>query len=464
MSNKRLFFVLILVIITFSEKLELYKGQLHCHSTQSDGTYDPDTVASRYKRSGYDFISLTDHSMFTDISHWNSKDFLTIPGDEISSDKNHVNAFDFTFVPIVSVGLQGNIDAAIDANSAFIQVNHPYSSGHTHQSLMQTTGFSHLELFNSKHYGAEGYSTEIWDTLLSNGRLVYGTAADDFHYDFNNLFNKNWVEVFSLSLNKNEIIRAINSGDFIACNGRSLINAIDYFESVIEVEAVEPSRVRFYGANGILLKDTIALNAQCSTIGQQYVRAVVSDTLGNATYTQPRFLATYSEAAGMLMGDSVAAKDGSFFVELGRPTVSYDSVALLYNDSLIAVLGNEERSYQSEAGVVLSNGVLRARYLSVDGRYYWSDSKRVVFATSVQHDISVGVPRLDYRSQDRTLLLERWEKNYKGVFSVFSLQGRMISQEKISGREVVLPLFSSGVYVVQIRVNDASPLTMKVKF
>mgnify|MGYP000789433803 FL=1 len=38
-----------------------YKGNLHTHSTNSDGRLSPEEVIKLYREEGYDFLALTDH-------------------------------------------------------------------------------------------------------------------------------------------------------------------------------------------------------------------------------------------------------------------------------------------------------------------------------------------------------------------------------------------------------------------
>ncbi len=45
-----------------------YRGDLHSHSTGSDGREDPAVVAANYRKEGFDFLALTDHS------NWNSSE------------------------------------------------------------------------------------------------------------------------------------------------------------------------------------------------------------------------------------------------------------------------------------------------------------------------------------------------------------------------------------------------------
>ena len=47
--------------LPFSKPGTWHRGNLHTHSTNSDGTKSPREVCAAYRRRGYDFISLTDH-------------------------------------------------------------------------------------------------------------------------------------------------------------------------------------------------------------------------------------------------------------------------------------------------------------------------------------------------------------------------------------------------------------------
>ena len=43
-----------------------FKGNLHTHSTNSDGDTPPEHVAEWYLENGYDWLCLTDHNHLTD--------------------------------------------------------------------------------------------------------------------------------------------------------------------------------------------------------------------------------------------------------------------------------------------------------------------------------------------------------------------------------------------------------------
>ena len=65
----------------FDPAKKFYKGNLHVHTTVSDGRKSPEEVMALYQENGYDFLALT--------AHWNIspscwyKDMLVLSGMEI---------------------------------------------------------------------------------------------------------------------------------------------------------------------------------------------------------------------------------------------------------------------------------------------------------------------------------------------------------------------------------------------
>ncbi|MCH8223012.1 MAG: hypothetical protein IH868_06325, partial [Chloroflexi bacterium] len=65
-----------------------FKGNLHTHTTESDGDAPPEHVAEWYREHGYDFLVLSDHNHLTVLDDAGSnpgKWPLLIPGEEITS-------------------------------------------------------------------------------------------------------------------------------------------------------------------------------------------------------------------------------------------------------------------------------------------------------------------------------------------------------------------------------------------
>ncbi|HUR44169.1 MAG TPA: phosphotransferase, partial [Aestuariivirga sp.] len=73
-----------------------WRGNLHTHSTLSDGALAPTAVVDAYKNAGYDFMMLSDH--FLDRYNWpvadtrafRSNSFTTIIGSELHAPETKV--------------------------------------------------------------------------------------------------------------------------------------------------------------------------------------------------------------------------------------------------------------------------------------------------------------------------------------------------------------------------------------
>jgi predicted metal-dependent phosphoesterase TrpH len=75
--------------LPFSQPGRFWRGNLHGHSTLSDGGFSPEEVCRRYQEEGFDFISLTDHFLtqykfpIADTRPFRNEAFTTIIGAEL---------------------------------------------------------------------------------------------------------------------------------------------------------------------------------------------------------------------------------------------------------------------------------------------------------------------------------------------------------------------------------------------
>ena len=64
------------------------RGNIHTHTTESDGDAEPEKVVEWYKNHGYDFLALTDHNHLTILDygakHKDTKGLLMIPSEELT--------------------------------------------------------------------------------------------------------------------------------------------------------------------------------------------------------------------------------------------------------------------------------------------------------------------------------------------------------------------------------------------
>ena len=67
---------------TFLENGQFYKGNIHCHTTCSDGKLSPDSIVKAYQDKGYDFLAITDHNVFSHYTCYDTDRFVMIQGVE----------------------------------------------------------------------------------------------------------------------------------------------------------------------------------------------------------------------------------------------------------------------------------------------------------------------------------------------------------------------------------------------
>ena len=60
-----------------------YKGNIHSHTTISDGMLTPEQSVKLYKENGYHFLCFSEHDIFTDYrEQFNTETFIIVPAVE----------------------------------------------------------------------------------------------------------------------------------------------------------------------------------------------------------------------------------------------------------------------------------------------------------------------------------------------------------------------------------------------
>ena len=302
--------------------LQWHKGNIHTHTTESDGDADPEKVVRWYRRHGYDFLVLTDHNHLTVLNYESGKRRfrrpLMVPGEEVSANvlpgpvPVHINGIGISRVVepidagnIVST-IQANVDAILDAGG-IASINHPnYKWAFDHESIKQVNGASLLEIFNghpaTNLYGSIGKPSyeQIWDGVLSAGKVIFGVATDDSHnyLDFDPLNKANpgrgWVVVRTRELTKNAIVDALASGEFYASTGVTISELEMSQDSIcLEIEQDRQNEyvTTFTGRHGGTLAEETGLQVRYRISGDEgYIRATVRSSSGPKAWTQPLFL------------------------------------------------------------------------------------------------------------------------------------------------------------------------------
>ena len=302
-----------------------YRGNIHTHTTESDGDEEPDKVAAWYRDHGYDFLVLSDHNHLTLLDYGNGRDGspgpLMIPGEEVTLPVDgasngvpvHLGAIgiDRLVDPIdtgdVATTLQANIDAIKDAGGISC-INHPsWKWAFDHEQILETRGASMLEVFNAASecnnfpIPIPGFlsPSQIWDNVLSAGVSIFGVASDDSHdyHDFSperENPGRGWVMVESDGLETEAVVEAMAAGRFYSSTGVSLSELKESSDEVslkISRKADSIFLTRFIGSGGTVYGEQVGREVSYRPTGDEgYIRAHVFSSNGLQAWTQPVFL------------------------------------------------------------------------------------------------------------------------------------------------------------------------------
>jgi|GEM_PF-1385677 len=294
----------------------IYKGNLHCHTTNSDGSSTPEVVAEWYRQQNYDFLMITDHNVLTALESPPGDSLLLIPGEEVSDSFEgkpiHLNGFNITSTIPPQKGasiqetLQNNVNAIRD-QGGIAQLNHPFwKRSFDERHVLPLEGVNLLEVHNGtkecNNYAAgESRGVEgMWDSLLSQGKEIFATANDDAH-SFQGTYSpwyhwpgRGWVMVQAPDLSKESVLSSLQKGSFYATTGVTF-SEIAVTDSAYSVK-VDPHGdftygISFIGKDGEVLKEVDGTEGQYTYTGDElYVRAKVISSDGEYALTQPYFL------------------------------------------------------------------------------------------------------------------------------------------------------------------------------
>lgn len=278
-----------------------YKGNLHCHSTESDGSKPPHEVREWYKSRGYHFLSLTDHRKITELE--NDDEFLCIPGVELNT--RDVREGRIGLYHVVGIGVSPDCDcqvnddpqALIDAicgagGLAFIA--HPKWSGNVvDDEFLRLRGYVGIEVFN---YGCHvdnntGLGDIHWDMLILHGKRPLGFATDDSH-SLETDGAGGWLMVKAEALTADAILSAIRHGHFYASSGPEIYD-VTLENGVVSVECSKAAAIHFmtggprgrtiWAQGGKLLEG----GSYRLSGGEKFVRIEVVDSEHRIAWTNP---------------------------------------------------------------------------------------------------------------------------------------------------------------------------------
>jgi len=291
---------------TFSGPGRFWRGNLHTHSTLSDGVFAPDAVAEFYRDAGYDFIALTEHFWpaygfrIADTRGLRRNTFTTIPGAELHAPANsrgeewHIVAvgLPLDFAPRRDGETGREIADRALAAGAFVGIAHPQWSGLT---LADGEALAHVHAVEIYNHGCavdsdRGDGLVLWEQLLAAGHRLSGYAADDAHFATPDP-GGGWVMVKAEALEPELLVAALKRGDYyssqgpvlhdIVAEGNEVSIACSPVRTLIVVGRGQPSRAR----HGLSMTRAI-LSLDPFPAGG-YVRIVAIDDHGRRAWSNP---------------------------------------------------------------------------------------------------------------------------------------------------------------------------------
>ena len=250
-----------------------FKANLHAHSTQSDGTQSVETLKEAYKKHGYFIVAFTDHEHLIDNSHLDDREFLTITSCEVAIKEFanlstlkkldmrvcHLNFYALDQHNVVTPCYSSTYDHFLnDSIRSLVRYEKDYERtyskdginemikianeqgflvayNHPTWSLENATDYIHYEnLFAVEIYnhscvlGGRIDDEHAFDDFLRAGKRIFCSAADDNH-NLRGLDSPGddsfggWVQINAEKLEYGAVMNALQSGNFYASTGPSIL-------------------------------------------------------------------------------------------------------------------------------------------------------------------------------------------------------------------------------------------------
>ncbi len=193
-------------------------GDLHMHSTASDGVFSAYELGRLAKEKGLDFIGIANHNNFAENLNLPHIDGLTfVPAVEWTHYKGHMNffgvpaPFENSFIANTEEEMSSIINHARSLG-AVISVNHPLCPICPYK-WEDEDAFDMMEIWNGPMRPSNVKALDWWTSLLKKGRQIPAVGGSDFHKpkQFAKLGNP-VTGVYSSSRSAEDILHAIRNG------------------------------------------------------------------------------------------------------------------------------------------------------------------------------------------------------------------------------------------------------------
>ncbi len=274
-----------------------FKGNLHTHAENTVsgcGDWPTEKAVEIYRERGYDFIAITNHSLFSDFRHLSDDSFLVMAGQEVHLREPH-QGVDYDFL---ALGVRQTIELQptpqeilneINKQKALPVIAHPHRSYTSVSELLQLDGFSLIEMYNRSCE-----NNEEWDGLLTRlDHPIWAIAVDDTHH-YPDDVGDGWVVVYAEDLSEVSILNGLRKGAFYSSRGPDFEKISVSPDGLIRVQFSSGYDIRFIAAGGKIRKDTVGgmdLKADYQIRGdEKYIRIEISDRVGRTAWSNPIFV------------------------------------------------------------------------------------------------------------------------------------------------------------------------------
>ena len=287
-----------------------FKGNLHTHTTNSDGQMTPEQVVLRYRDAGYDFLSITDHGVLTDTRELTRPDLLMIPGEEICMGSSERGRFNH----IVGLNIDGEIPVKdfqrwlspqrvidlIGELGGVAILAHPYWSELNINDMTKFEGHIGVEVYNAtcEFTIGRGNSNVHWDDLLAMGHHLMGFAVDDAHCLVKPLLpldlSEAWIIAKAHDLTLESIMDSIRNGHFYSSNGPEILG-IEVSRREIRVTSSPIRSIAFvsnggHGENNTVNEGYLEEAAYTIKGTEVYIRIEITDWIGRKAWANPIYV------------------------------------------------------------------------------------------------------------------------------------------------------------------------------
>jgi hypothetical protein len=177
------------VVRLVPKKRILLAGDIHMHTTNSDGSYATADVIEYCRRAGLDFMALTDHNNTEQNGEIGKPAGITvIPGMEYTNYRGHANflfpglGVDFDADPLSADAAEMlTVFRRAKELGALISLNHPHCNDCPWELGFDEPPYDLVEVWNGPMKPSEVRAVEWWHETLASGRRVAAVGGSDTH-------------------------------------------------------------------------------------------------------------------------------------------------------------------------------------------------------------------------------------------------------------------------------------------